>query len=184
MRGCHFLGRRRVSRRFSGILRACPASVMRHLQSLCISDRPPENKRIRIGVGGYHACLSRTRQGFESPIRKLFFAFSLTTLVMTLTDLNTLSVLRSGECRFHTLYQVIPVDRMHGMSFARAIIIIGSVENRSSGRLHLVAISSSPYFIFEGSFYILFLYFRASFLFFSQLARMLYVHAPYGCFRE
>ena len=37
---------------------------------------------IRISVGGYHTCLSRREQGFESPIRKKNTFANANTLIM------------------------------------------------------------------------------------------------------
>ena len=46
-----------------------------------------ENFSIRISVGGYHTCLSRREQGFESPIRKSDIAFySPPTYNVEMTD--------------------------------------------------------------------------------------------------
>ena len=41
--------------------------------------------RIRISVGGYHTCLSRREQGFESPIRNICFTVLFLNTGMILT---------------------------------------------------------------------------------------------------
>ena len=73
---------------------------------------------IRISVGGYHTCLSRREQGFESPIRKNCIAFcSPPTHNVAMTDDSTSRVplticvmLIGGGCA--PLFMKFPTQRI------------------------------------------------------------------------